>query len=145
MALHFYMNGTTGAQDGVEISNGDLSNPLLFDGFHAASGVTLSKTKTIHIRADAGEVWHFVLVDIIENGIGSLRFEFNFNSISTGRIRGGKYIDFSSSYPLTSVLLPFIKTIKDVNIPITITASIIGGESSPDVNAKLIILSGVKE
>ena len=36
-------------------------------------------------------------------------------------------------------------SLKDVNIPITITASIIGGESSPDVNAKLIISSGVKE
>ena len=145
MALHFYMNGTTGAQDGVEISNGDLSNPLVFDGFYAASGVTLSKTKTIHIRADAGEVWHFVLVDIIENGIGSFRFEFKFDSISTGSINVGKYINFSDSSASAYAFLPFIKTIKDVNIPITITASIIGGESSPDVNAKLIISSGVKE
>lgn len=140
MALHFYMNGTTGAQDGVEISNGDLSNPLLFDGFYAASGVTLSKTKTIHIRADAGEVWHWVLVDICDTGTSAMRF--NLDSGYCLAFVGYSYASSSTAYLSYN---PFFSTLSDKNIPITITVRVVGGESSPSVTSKLVIVSGVKE
>ena len=140
MALHFYMNGTTGAQDGVEISNGDLSNPLLFDGFYAASGVTLSKTKTIHIRADAGETWYFVLIDIVitnQSGNGNKRFTF---SGLDGRLSKLYYHASNNIYGMD---VPFFSRVGDVNIPITLNATVIGGEQSPDTDSKLVIISGV--
>ena len=141
MALHFYMNGTTGAQDGVEISNGDLSNPLLFDGFHAASGVKLSKTKTIHIRADAGETWYFVLIDIVitnQSGNGNKRFTFS------GLDNYLYKLYYHDSNDIYLMGVPFFSRVGDVNIPITIKATVIGGEQSPDTDSKLVIISGVK-
>lgn len=154
MALHFYMNGTTGAQDGVEISNGDLSNPLVFDGFYAASGVTLSKTKTIHIRADAGETWHFVFVDLMitdKTDTSSFR-RFVFPSQPIGHTLADipSFCTSSGSWPseitYTSVITYIgFSIVGDTNLPISITAKIIGGETSPNSNVKLVVCGGIKE
>ena len=64
MGLKFYVGGTTGAQNGTLLSDGDMTNPLIFDGMYPAAGVTVSKSRSIHIRADAGETWHWVQVQV---------------------------------------------------------------------------------
>lgn len=143
MALHFYMNGTTGAQDGVEISNGDLSNPLIFDGFYAASGVELSKDITIHIRADAGEKWHFVLVDI-DSATNNPKIAFKYvDKQNTGRT--ANMVRYTYNGYTSSSQFPFFQTISDVNVPIIITGYAKGGEVSPSTSVKLVVTSGVKE
>ena len=145
MALHFYMNGTTGAQDGVEISNGDLSNPLLFDGFYAATGIELSKTKTIHIRADEGEVWHMVTVVAGTNSSSTKSYVFLSGS-STIEILSG-YSSSTSTYTnaLSNTKLCLFPVVKNNNMPITITSWVIGGEPSPDTSIKLFVVGGYKE
>lgn len=143
MALHFYMNGTTGAQDGVEISNGDLSNPLIFDGFNANSGVSLTKDKTIHIRADAGETWRWVTIAAVS--IDGQDVKFSFDSNSVGKLWDNFYSSVSSSYLDGGKCNIFLNIVKDENIPITITATVIGGETSPNSNSSLIITGGEKD
>lgn len=134
MALHFYMNGTTGAQDGTEISNGDLSNPLLFDGFYVASGVDVSKTKTIYIRADAGETWKTVLVVLVSND--SKNYQFTISGSQAARIGDQTYPHFSCN---------FFPTITDTNVSMTVTAIVNGSKTdTPDTKVKLMIISGVK-
>ena len=143
MALHFYLNGTTGKQDGVEISNGDLSNPLIFDGFYAASGVELSKDITIHIRADAGEKWHFVLVDI-DSATNNPKIAFKYLDYpNTGRI--ADMCRYANDGSTSGNQFPFFQTISDVNFPIIITGYVKGGEVSPSTSVKLVVTSGVKE
>ena len=134
MALHFYINGTTGAQDGVEISNGDLSNPLVFDGFYAASGVALSMTKTIHIRADAGETWNGVVVALVSD-----------TQYPTKYYLAPRFSEGYQSTYICTVMLPIFPVLKDTNCPIDLTVYATGGESgSPDTTAKFMVIGGRK-
>jgi len=73
MGLHFYLNGTEGQKDGILISSGDLTNPIVFDGMYPGSA-TVKKTVNVAIRADAGEVWRFV--NIVLKGTHAHRFTF---------------------------------------------------------------------
>ena len=135
MALHFYMNGTTGAQDGVEISNGDLSNPLVFDGFYAASGVTLSKTKTIHIRADAGEIWKVVTIVVTDsNKTNACKFTINIPNALKWVVSANSPYGIANFYPQVS----------DTNLPIKIKAYVVGGETSPIISSKITVIGGIK-
>ena len=136
MALHFYMNGTTGAQDGVEISNGDLSNPLVFDGFYAASGVELSKTKTIHIRADTGETWEDVFFTITGN---TTTAHNKFEIVRDATHYCFVYIGTGAIY------MTYYGIVTDTNLPIQIIAYVNGSDTdSPNDNDKITIVSGRK-
>jgi len=149
MALHFYMNGTTGAQDGVEISNGDLSNPLIIDGFNAASGQVLSKTKTLHIRADAGETWYFVFIDIVyssSDGKDYIILSGNFNNNAHNMTSPSVFYQKTDDYAgTTNNYAPWFLKVSDINIPFSIDFYVVGGEISPDTTAKLIVVGGMKK
>lgn len=141
MALHFYIGGTDGGQDGTEISNGDLSNPLVFDGFNATDGAIVSKTKTIHIRADAGETWYFVCVAACDSDTtGEKSYIFYYNGPTT------KLKTYTGMYDSVtgSTYCSFINKLGDTNIPIQIIGTFVGGESSPDSSIKLVVIGGVK-
>lgn len=47
------------SKDGEELSAGDFSKPLLFDGFYSAPSLTLYKMKPVYVRADSGERFLF--------------------------------------------------------------------------------------
>lgn len=138
--MHFYKNGTAGAQDGEELSNGDLSNPLVADGFYPAAGVTVSKTLNVQIRADAGEVWHDVLVGIQQTVD---------TSQLGNRIRymlSGRYSAELGTNGGSRGTLPFFATLGDTNMPLTITVYAEGSETnSPDTTCKLVAFNGYKE
>ena len=65
MSIHFYVDGTIGGQDGIELSDGDLSHPLVVDGMYPAAGATVFKElPPIYVRCDPGEVQYMVLVEV---------------------------------------------------------------------------------
>ena len=130
MAIRFYMNGTKGATDGTEISNGDLTNPLVVDGFYPAAGVTVSKTVTLMVRADAGETWKGVILAITSDTDERDKFAL----YSQNEIYYGDYCR-----------LPFYPELKDVNQYLNLTVSANGDESnSPDTTQKLQVIGGVQ-
>ena len=133
MALHFYMNGTEGAKDGVEVSNGDLSNPIVTDGVYVAEGTTVTKRIPLSIRADEGETWRQVelLVMSSESKIGRSRYFFEgtdklfkvyVNSDIWGEIDGKK-------------------TVTDVNTNFVLYVEIDGSDiNNNTTNAKLVAI-----
>ena len=124
MGLKFYVGGTTGAQNGTLLSDGDMTNPLIFDGMYPATGVTVSKLRSIHIRADAGETWHWVQVQV--RGAYSANFGLTSN------------VGANDGYH-SSIGCLLLATVTDVNQPITISGSCSGSDTnSPDVTSKLV-------
>ena len=142
MALHFYIGGTDGGQDGTEISNGDLRNPLVFDGFNATDGAIVSKIKKIHIRADVGETWHFVCVAACDSDTTGRKSYIY--TVDTPYINLLIYDTLTSSSLNTTTSCSFINKLGDTNVPINITGYFVGGESSPDSSIKLVVIGGIK-
>jgi len=139
LGLHFIINGKEGAQDGEELSQGDFTNPLLFDGFYPAAGVTLYKGKTIFLRADEGEEYYLVQVEIrganarkfyVANGVGSnYGMDYYGSSVNDSINYGGIY------YYRDGLLLG---KVGDTNTPIKILALVNGNEDdSPDLTTKI--------
>ena len=135
MAVRFYMNGTEGAQDGTEISNGDLSNPLVADGFYPAAGVTVSKSIPVMVRADAGEVWKCVAVAVTSTTA---------NEINKFALNGSHYmLMLGNGSNIANI--PFFAELTDKNQALQLTVSASGDESnSPDTTQKLMVLGGIK-
>lgn len=135
MAIRFYMNGTEGATDGTEISNGDLTNPLVVDGFYPAAGITVSKTVTLMVRADAGETWKGVIIAVVSSTTDE-RSKFNISGIKEILT-----VINQSGHRLT----PFYPSVSNVNQALTLTVSASGNESnSPDTTQKLMMIGGVQ-
>lgn len=140
MALHFYMGGTTGNQDGTEISNGDLTNPLIFDGAYPAAGTTLEKSITIHIRADAGETWKGVILALISTAKQNNASRANIQAEFFIAIRG---VSNSGSYATQK--LQYLPSVSDTNIAITVTAYFSGSATNtPDTSVKIAAVQGCK-
>lgn len=57
MAIRFYINGTAGSKDGVEVT---ADNPITADGLFPAGSLPASKTISVFIRADEGESYNNV-------------------------------------------------------------------------------------
>ena len=130
--IRFYMNGTEGAQDGTEISNGDLSNPLVVDGFYPAAGVTVSKTVTVMVRADAGETWKLVIIAVV-------------STTTNERSKFAVTTEYSINNSGPSNNFPYFPEVTSVNQALTLTVSANGGESnSPDTTQKLMIIGGTQ-
>ena len=136
MALHFYMNGTKGSQDGEEISNGDFTNPVLFDGFYPAAGVTLYKKVPIFIRADAGETYYLVQIEIRGNTARKYYF-LNCVGRNGGSDYGyGDYLQFNGEYFYRGIMA--LGVVGDTNVELDILASASGDEdNSPDLTTKI--------
>ena len=131
MAIHFYKGGTSGAQDGTLISEGDLSNPLIVDGFYPASGVTLTKDVAIAVRADSGETWRLVQLGIKSSTLASVK--------KYSIVGGTKKIYWWNG------AIAFLPTVTDKNQIITVRVSASGNETnSPDTSAKLCAFGGTK-
>lgn len=133
MALHFYMNGTAGAKDGVEVSNGDLSNPIVTDGVYVAEGTTVTKRIPLSIRADEGETWRRVelLVMSSENSIGDDTYSFG------GVTAIFRVVDFTGSWEY----LYGKSTVTDVNTNFVLYVKINGSDINNNVtNAKLVAI-----
>jgi len=137
LALHFYINGTEGGKDGEELSNGDFTKPLLFDGFYPGTGVTLYKAMPIYIRADAGETYYLVNVEI--RGDSARKFRFGGTISQNGGYYGystndGVYYDGNYYYRGQKL----IKVVGDTNIKMMVLAAASGDETnSPDLTTKI--------
>lgn len=67
MAVRLYIGGTEGNQDGELISNGDMTNPITFDGYDIETGdVSYAQFAKLYLRADAGEEWVGVCLKIAD-------------------------------------------------------------------------------
>lgn len=55
--IRFYINGTAGSKDGVEVT---ADNPITADGLFPAGSLPASKTISVFIRADEGESYNNV-------------------------------------------------------------------------------------
>ena len=127
MGLHFYLGGSEGATDGTLISKGDLSAPVIFDGMYpGASSVTV--TRKICIRTDAGETWRDVNIQLKNNVNQRLRI-----SVISKGCQGW----VSSNPPgLFSLFLP---ELTGVNIAFNVIATAVSTENnSPDTSVSLI-------
>jgi len=136
LALHFYMNGTAGSQDGEEISNGDFTNPVLFDGFYPAAGVTLYKKVPVYIRADAGETYYLVQVEIRGDSARKFYFKECIGTNGGGNYGSGSRITFGGQYFSPGAVI--LGVVGDTNVELNILASASGDESdSPDLTTKI--------
>ncbi len=137
MALHFYINGTEGGQDGEELSNGDFTKPLLFDGFYPGTGVTLYKALPIYIRADAGETYYLVQVEI--RGNSALKFRFDNTVGHNGGYYGNStndYVFYNNTYYYKGGKI--LGKVGDTNKKIMVLAAASGDETnSPDLTTKI--------
>lgn len=67
MAVRLYIGGTEGNKDGTLVSNGDMSNPIVFDGYDIESGdVSYAQFAKAYLRADEGEEWVGVCLKIAD-------------------------------------------------------------------------------
>lgn len=67
MAVRLYIGGTAGNKDGELISNGDMSNPITFDGYDIETGdVSYAQFAKAYLRADEGEEWVGVCLKIAD-------------------------------------------------------------------------------
>ena len=67
MAVRLYIGGTAGNKDGEPISNGDMSNPITFDGYDIETGdVSYAQFAKLYLRADEGEEWVGVCLKIAD-------------------------------------------------------------------------------
>lgn len=127
LALHFYLNGSTGNRDGTLLSSGDWSNPLVFDGLYPGAA-SVFKTLTIHIRADMGETWRAVNLQF--KGTNNARFKF------TG---GVSYFQTTGFYDPGYGATAFFLKIQDINfaVPIKVEATP-KDTNSPDTSVQLV-------
>ena len=73
MAVRLYIGGTAGNKDGEPISNGDMSNPITFDGYDIETGdVSYAQFAKAYLRADEGEEWVGVCLKIADISSPSL-------------------------------------------------------------------------
>lgn len=129
--IRFYKNGTDGMQDGEEISNGDLSNPAIFDDLYPAVGGDITIIRDIHIRADAGETYRCVFVGIATNN------EKVYMKINSMADQSSLYYTYASNGD--SVYICFIPVVGDINLKITLQIMALGGENNtPDTSAKIV-------
>lgn len=67
MAVRLYIGGTEGMQDGEEVSRGDMSNPITFDGYDIETGdVSYAQFAKCYLRADEGETWVGVCLKVAD-------------------------------------------------------------------------------
>lgn len=67
MAIRLYIGGTEGQKDGEEVSHGDMSNPITFDGYDIETGdVSYAQFAKIYLRADPGETWAGVCLKVAD-------------------------------------------------------------------------------
>lgn len=67
MAIKLYIGGTEGNKDGEEISRGDMSNPITFDGYDIETGdVSYAQFAKAYLRADEGETWVGVCLKVAD-------------------------------------------------------------------------------
>lgn len=122
MALRFYRNATAGARDGVLVSSGDETAPIIFDGMYPGVA-TVSKTlSNIAIRADSGEVWRFVYLTC--RGTNAVKFKID-------SVNGSTIIGTNRS--------ALIKKVDDTNTLLSINTEASPSDTgSPDTTVDLV-------
>jgi hypothetical protein len=131
LAIRFYIGGTASARDGTLISSGDLTAPSIFDGMYPAAGGRVSRSVPIMMRADVGELWKNVNVQLK----GAYINKWNIS----GKIP--MWYAVGPSFNTIGRICYFI-SVGDVNISLgTVTGYANGSESlgvSPDTTTQLI-------
>ena len=101
MAVRLYIGGTEGNKDGTLVSNGDMSNPIVFDGYDIESGdVRYAQFAKAYLRADEGEEWVGVCLKIADvSGSEDLHDIFvigldSIDSVGTGQLNKVIYPNF---------------------------------------------------
>lgn len=141
MAIHFYYGGTDGKQDGTLISNGDLTSPLVADGFYPASGVTLSKTIPIQIRADAGETWQAVSIAFVSDTEDIYNGNADKSLVSIPTDDNSNIWSYCAGMENCFIAGGVHDTNKTFNIQIRANGD---GTNSPDTSIKIITTGGIK-
>lgn len=120
MGLKFYKNATAGTKDGVLLSSGDGTEPIIFDGMYPGVATVSKSFSNIAIRADDGEVWRCVYLTC------------------KGTNAGKFYISASNTYISTSYNA-LIRKVTDTNTLITVTAEASPTDAgSPDTSVDLV-------
>lgn len=137
MAIKFYNKNAAGEY--VELSNGDLTNPLVFDGYYPAAGDTINANRLTYIKADTGEEYKNVLIGVSYEKYNKFRVVDINNRNDYGfcvRAQAGGY-----GYSM-SPRMRMIPVVNDSDyLPITIKGFASGDENnSPDTAGKLIAL-----
>lgn len=129
MSLKFYQNATDGAKDGTLISSSDGTAPVIFDGMYPGAS-TVSKTISIAIRADAGEVWRFVNLTCKGTSLAKFKLDgTNLGSYGSAKL----WVDVQ---PARSC---FIRKVTDTNIVFSVTAEASPSDTgSPDTSVSLV-------
>ena len=127
MALHFYINGTAGAKDGTMLSGGDLSSCLTTEGFEVASGVNVSKTYDVCVRADEGEVWKFCPINVVSDSTNVANYFI---------IDSAEYLVYSTSGMYIYGYFEITDVNKVFKVKITVNGS---NTNTPDTTSKLMV------
>jgi len=142
LALRFYKNATENKRDGEEISGGDLTNPVIFDGMYPAVGSTLAKKITVMVRADEGEEYFNVLVGIL-NGDNNIRIYMK-DQPSAGTTNGFS-LPHSTVSIYSGVYGVCFPCVGDTNKPIVLQVIVSGdNDANADLTKKMMAV-GVKQ
>lgn len=105
MAIRFYINGTQGGKDGLEVTP---DNPIIADGLFPAGSTPATQTVKVYARADAGESYTGVLIGTNQED----NAKFTITSINGNLIE----LEGSSNTYGTS----FVQSITDINTEISL-------------------------
>lgn len=170
MAVRLYIGGTAGNKDGEPISNGDMSNPITFDGYDIETGdVSYAQFAKAYLRADEGEEWVGVCLKIADiSGTEDLhdilivgqKVE---NMADVGQINKVIYPNFSSFlmelnikenvYKGSDVLCtdgayamfyPIVTDVNSENAVLYLSPLLYLGLKDPNTSIKIIMTGGVK-
>lgn len=137
MALRFYNKNIEGEY--VALSNGDLTNPLIFDGYYPAEGDTINSNRMVYIKADTGEEYKNVLI-----GVSYEKYD-KFRVVGMDNKNDYGFRVYAQSGGQGYNMLPCMRMIPVVNdteyLPITVKGFASGNENnSPDTSGKLMAL-----
>lgn len=169
MAVRLYIGGTEGNKDGELVSNGDMSNPITFDGYDIETGdVKYAQYAKAHLRADEGEEWVGVCLKIADiSGTENLHDiiiagQECYDSSGTGQT--GKLIKASSASffleanfdtkakgdPITNtdgaycLFFPYVSDVNSSNACLYLSPLLYIGLKDPNTSIKIIMTGGAK-
>lgn len=170
MAVRLYIGGTEGLQDGELISNGDMSNPITFNGYEIETGdISYAQFAKVYLRADPGEEWVGVCLKIADiSGSESLHdimivgrkcyeetdtgqtnkiITTNWDSIMLeGQKIAFSYArdDIKNSNGVYTLLFPYVPDINSESNAIYLSPLLYLGLKDPHTNIKIIMTAGAK-
>ena len=135
MALRIYSGGTVNMKDGILVSNGDESAPIIYQGMYPGSA-DVQVNKKLCIRADNGEVWRDVTLYLIKGSADY--FDKSYSGSMRMSLSGGPW-QYSGVWEQATAQLYFHK-ITDTNTIFDLWTFVKPTDSgSPDISYNLYV------